>query len=113
MAGNSLGKISSKVFLPTKDITELDLSDCSLRSIWVETNLKDHSKNIFKNLKTLNVSNNEIIHVRQTELEVMDNLSVLDLSNNEIQCDDQFLTLMKWLDNRRVSNFYKLIKMYT
>lgn len=104
LAGNPLQKLSSKIFLPTKDLTELDVSDCNLKTIWTEMNLKAHSNNIFKNLKVLNVSNNEIEQIRQTDLDVMDSLAVLDLSSNKIKCDDEFKALMKWLKRLKVTS---------
>lgn len=102
LAGNPLNKLSSKVFLPTKNLTELDLSACNLRSIWAEKSLKSHSKNLFKNLKVLNVSHNALEQVLKTDLDVMEQLRVLDLSNNPIRCDGDFTSLMKWLQMRQV-----------
>lgn len=104
LAGNPLQKLSSKIFLPTKELTELDISDCNLKTIWTEMNVKAHSNNIFKNLKVLNVSNNEIEQIRQTDLDVMDSLAVLDLSGNRIKCDDEFKALMKWLKRLKVTS---------
>lgn len=93
--------MSSKVFLPTKQLAELDLSDCNLRSIWSET--ENHPKNFLKNLKMLNVSNNEIAHIRSAELVILERLAVFDLSNNKLQCDKDFHDLMKWLEKKKVN----------
>lgn len=103
LAGNPLETLSSRVFLPTKELSELDLSDCSLKTIWTETNLKLYTNTTFKHLRLLNVSYNMIERISQTELEVMDNLSVLDLSNNKMKCDPTFKSLMKWLDQRKIT----------
>lgn len=97
-----MGKISSKIFLPTKELTELDLSDCDLRTTWAETNIKVHSNNIFKNLKLLNISNNEIEHIHQSDFDVMDQLSMLDVSNNKIHCDKNLTDLIKWFNQKKV-----------
>lgn len=96
--------MSSKVFLPTKQLAELDVSDCNLKTIWNEPlDMAGYQpKNLLKNLKSLNVSNNEIAHVRQADLLALERLSVFDVSNNKLSCDREFRDLMKWLEKKKV-----------
>lgn len=58
--------------------------------------------NVFKNLKMLNASNNQLTHVRHAHLSTMANLKVLDLDNNPLHCDEGFKALIKWLTDRKV-----------
>lgn len=103
MAGNQFAKISPRMFLPLKDLTELDLSSCDLEEIWSEpitANLP--TSTVLKNLKLLNVSNNNIVHARHSHFSSMEKLEVLDLSNNHLHCDDGFKNLIQWLKDRKV-----------
>lgn len=98
-------KLSSKVFLPTEELRDLDLSNCNLKTLW-----SDLKRPIFQNLTTLNVSNNEIEQIRVSDLEGMDKLSVMDVSNNKLKCDKQFKELVAWMAAKKVSFqmfFYK------
>lgn len=103
LAGNPLIKISPRMFLPLKDLTELDISNCDLAEIWSEPMSADLAlSTVFKNLKLLNVSNNSILHARHSHFSTMEKLDVLDLSNNHLHCDDGFRSLIKWLKERKV-----------
>lgn len=105
LAGNQFSKISPRMFLPLKDLTELDISSCDLEEIWSESitaNLP--TSTVLKNLKLLNVSNNNIVHARHTHFSSMEKLEVLDLSNNHLHCDDGFKNLIKWLNDHKVSS---------
>lgn len=91
------------MFLPLKDLTELDLSSCDLVEIWSEqisANLPIST--VLKNLKLLNVSNNNIVHLRHSHFQSMEKLEVLDLNNNHLHCDDGFKNLIQWLKERKV-----------
>lgn len=104
LAGNQFSKISPRLFLSTKDLTELDISSCDLEEIWSEpmsANLP--LSTVLKNLKMLNVSNNNIIHARHSHFSTLEKLEVLDLSNNHLHCDDGFKNLIQWLKDRKVS----------
>lgn len=93
------------MFLPLKDLTELDISSCDLEEIWSEpmsANLP--MSTVLKNLKLLNVSNNNIIHARHSHFSTLEKLEVLDLSNNHLHCDDGFKNLIQWLKERKVSD---------
>jgi len=103
LAGNQMQKISPRMFLPLKDLTELDLSSCDLVEIWSEpmsSNLPVST--VLKNLKLLNVSNNNIVHARHSHFSSMEKLEVLDLSNNHLHCDDGFSNLIQWLKDRKI-----------
>lgn len=103
LAGNQLSKISPRMFLPLKDLTELDLSSCDLVEIWSEpmsANLPVST--VLKNLKLLNLSNNNIVHARHSHFSSMEKLEVLDLSNNHLHCDEGFKNLIQWLKDRKV-----------
>lgn len=58
---------------------------------------------LLKNLKMLNVSNNNIVHARHTHFATMEHLEVVDLSNNHLHCDEGFHELIKWLAKRNVN----------
>lgn len=58
---------------------------------------------VLKNLKLLNVSNNNIVHARHSHFSTLEKLDVLDLSNNRLHCDDGFKNLIQWLKDRKVS----------
>lgn len=105
LAGNPLQKMSPRIFLPLKELTELDLSSCDLVEIWSEpmsANLPIST--ILKNLKLLNVSNNNIVHARHSHFSSMEKLEVLDLSNNHLHCDDGFKNLIQWLKEHKVKH---------
>lgn len=70
LAGNPIEELSSKVFIPTAKLSELDLSDCDLLSIWSDSTPKLRAAKVLKNLRVLNVSNNEILSINQADLEV-------------------------------------------
>lgn len=94
--------------MPTKELTDLDMSDCNLKTMWAESSLKISAKNTFKKLKSLNVSHNEIEHIYKGDLELMTNILVLDITHNPLNCDEDFKNLMKWLGKKKVSFFYML-----
>lgn len=105
LAGNQFAKISPRLFLPLKDLTELDISSCDLEEIWSEpmsANLPIST--VLKNLKLLNVSNNNIVHARHSHFSTLEKLEVLDLSGNKLHCDDGFKNLIQWLKERKVIN---------
>lgn len=92
------------MFLPLKELTELDMSNCNLADIWSEsimTNVPISS--VLKNLKVLNISNNNIVHARHSHFATLEKLEVLDLSNNHLHCDEGFKSLIEWLKERKVS----------
>lgn len=100
------------MFLPLKDLTELDISSCDLEEIWSEpmsANLPIST--VLKNLKLLNVSNNNIVHARHSHFSTLEKLEVLDLSNNKLHCDDGFKNLIQWLKDRKVSAL-KITQMF-
>jgi len=103
LAGNPLIKISPRMFLPLKDLTELDISNCDLAEIWSEPMSSDLAlSTVLKNLKLLNVSNNNIVHARHSHFSTMEKLEVLDLSNNHLHCDDGFKALIDWLKQHKI-----------
>lgn len=66
LAGNAFEKISPRVFLPTKILTELDMSDCDLKSIWSA----EAETTILPKMKFLNVSNNEMKTISLKDISV-------------------------------------------
>lgn len=102
LAGNPLQTLSAKVFLSTKELTQLDISDCDLRTIFAESSADFRFDNILQKLKVLNVSNNELERVFLSDLFKMGNLNVFDVSNNHLRCDGDFKSLMKWLGQKKV-----------
>lgn len=103
LAGNPLTKLSPRLFLTLKDLTELDISNCDLVEIWSEPMSDILLSKLLRNLRMLNVSNNNIVHARHTHFSTMEHLEVLDLSNNHLHCDEGFHELIKWLAKRNVS----------
>lgn len=103
MAGNPLQTLSAKVFLSTKELTQLDISDCDLRTIFAESSADFRFDNILQKLKVLNVSNNELERVFLSDLVKMGSLNVFDVSNNHLRCDNDFKSLMKWLGQKKVN----------
>lgn len=103
LAGNQLTKLSPRLFLTLKDLTELDVSNCDLVEMWSEPMSDILLSKLLRNLKMLNVSNNNIVHARHTHFSTMEHLEVLDLGNNHLHCDEGFHDLIKWLVNRNVS----------
>lgn len=95
-------KLTPEMFLPLKQLSELDVSYCDLMEIWSSSMSSVWLSSVLKNLKLFNVSNNNIVHARHTHFSTMQNLKVLDLSNNHLHCDEGFKELMKWLAERKV-----------
>lgn len=89
--------------MPTTELIELDLSDCDLTKLWTETTKPSAIHSVLKNLRILNISNNDIDNITQSDLESMHELSYLDVTNNKLHCDDNFKSLMKWLTKKNVS----------
>lgn len=102
LAGNPLTKLSPRMFLTLRDLSELDISNCDLVDLWSEPVTSFVYSSMLKNLKLLNMSNNEVRHARHTHYSTMENLEVLDLNNNPLHCDDGFHQLIKWLAARKV-----------
>lgn len=86
--------------MSNKDLFHLDISDCELTDLWAEPMPRI---NILRNLKTLNASYNKIVDIRQLDLMGLDSLQILDLTGNEMRCDDEFKSLLKWLQKKNVS----------
>lgn len=103
LAGNPLTKLSPRLFITLKDLAELDISNCDLVEMWSEPMSDILLSKLLRNLKMLNVSNNNIVHARHTHFSTMEHLEVLDLSNNHLHCDEGFHELIKWLAKRNVS----------
>lgn len=92
------------MFLPLKELTELDMSSCNLADIWSESITTDVPiSSVLKNLKVLNISNNNIVHARHSHFASLEKLEVLDLSKNHLHCDEGFKSLIEWLKERKVS----------
>ena len=70
LAGNPLEILSSKLFLSTEHLTELDLSDCDLTKLWHDSSARLRGDNLLTNLKFLNVSNNDIKNIFPSDLAV-------------------------------------------
>uniref|UniRef100_U5EPU2 Membrane glycoprotein lig-1 n=1 Tax=Corethrella appendiculata TaxID=1370023 RepID=U5EPU2_9DIPT len=102
LSGNPIERLSLKTFLPIQYLTELDISDCDLRSLWDSKSVKQGTK-VLENLKLLNVSYNEIKTIHHVNLETLVNLKVLDITNNPMVCDQDFKNLIKWLGQKKVS----------
>lgn len=88
--------------MTTKELLELDISNCDLVELWTESMSEPWLTNVFKNLRMLNASNNKLTHVRHAHLSTMANLKVLDLGENPLHCDEGFKALIKWLTDRKV-----------
>jgi Leucine Rich repeat len=70
LGGNPIRNLRSKVFLPLQYLTDLDLSDCDLISVFEDSDAQTRESKIFRNLKYLNISHNEIKNVLKNELSV-------------------------------------------
>jgi hypothetical protein len=70
MAGNPIRNLRAKVFLPLQYLTDLDLSDCDLISVFGDADEQTKASKIFRNLKYLNISHNEIKNIYRNELSV-------------------------------------------
>lgn len=70
LGGNPLEILSSKLFLSTEHLSELDLSDCDLTKLWHDSSAKLRADNLLANLKFLNVSNNDIQNIFSSDLAV-------------------------------------------
>jgi hypothetical protein len=73
MAGNPIRNLRAKVFLPLQYLTDLDLSDCDLISVFGDADEQTKASKIFRNLKYLNISHNEIKNIYKNELSVSTN----------------------------------------
>ncbi|CAH0405509.1 unnamed protein product [Chilo suppressalis] len=101
LQGNPLKVLSAEVFIHTPLLTWLDMSNAELTALW-KTN-KNQPQTLLANLTFLNVSQNHIIEIKQTELDTLNHLRSLDISNNPLVCNREFENLMTWLSKRKVS----------
>lgn len=69
LANNPIEKLSTKVFLPTEYLKTLDISDCELSTMFEDADAAVNAK-IFSNLKSLNISNNDINSIHTSDLQV-------------------------------------------
>ena len=83
-------------FINSKSLSHLDISDCNVRSVSVET---------FTNisaLKYINLSNNKLRTVHVNILTKLPNLSQIYMKNNPLQCDCQLQEVWRWCENRNI-----------
>lgn len=101
LQGNPLTVLSAEVFINTPLLSLLDMSHCDLTGLWkVE---KTQPATLLNNLSVLNVSDNRISEIKQTELDTLNKLRSLDISNNPLTCSREFENLMTWLSKRKVT----------
>lgn len=103
LAGNFFRHVPAVLFQTTPLLEWLDLSNCRIINLWNITEaiiLKD--KNIFSNLRYLNVSGNKLVKLHRHSFISMEKLEKLDISKNPIQCTSDFSHVMQWLIVNRV-----------
>lgn len=101
LSGNPLKTVEAKVFLPLSLLNWLDLSDCGLNQLWLESNVG--AKDVLSSLKFLNISKNHLRSIRVAELEVSSRLRTIDFSQNPIQCDVDFRDLITYMGDNNIS----------
>lgn len=103
LAGNPIKKLSSKLFLPMKALRELDVSECELYSILSDNHFGiDNRFKFYDTLRTFNASFNQIKKISKDDLQYFKNLKTLDISNNPLKCNEDFRNLMKWLTKKEI-----------
>ncbi|KAL5285669.1 Gp150 family protein [Megaselia abdita] len=101
LAGNTIRKLSVDLFAPFEKLKELDISECELSSLLVDNN-GDKKYKFFDTLRYLNVSFNQIKTLAKTDVEGFKNLKTIDFTNNPIKCNDDFKKLIKFLTKNNV-----------
>lgn len=109
LQGNPLKVLSAEIFFHTPVLTQLDISNAELTSLWKEQ--KSLPKNFLGNLTFLNISNNRLTEVKQNEISTFNKLRSLDVSNNPLICSHEFENLMIWLNEHRVSPSSKTVSI--
>lgn len=67
---NQMESLSTKLFVPTPYLEELDVSDCDLVSLWHDSSKQGRVGEFLKSLKVFNASNNDIKNIYNTDLSV-------------------------------------------
>lgn len=102
LSGNPIPSISTRLFRETNNLAELDVSDCDLTQLWHESGPKTKYTQVLDNLRYLNISMNDITTIYKSDLNVFGKLKVFDVTYNPLMCDDNFSSLMKWVDKKHV-----------
>jgi hypothetical protein len=94
---------TNRYFINSHSLTHLDISDCNVRSVSLET---------FANLtalELLELSFNNLINVDINMLKALPKLSTLYLYENPLQCDCQLQEVWRWCQDRNIETALGLI----
>lgn len=101
LAGNTIRKLSVSLFEPFEKLKELDISECELNSLFIDNN-GNKKYRFFDTLRYLNVSFNQIKTLAKTDVDSFKNLKTIDFTNNPIKCNDDFKKLIKYLTKNNI-----------
>ena len=97
IAGNSITHLDARVFEPT-ELKSLDVSNNALMQIWITPTATK-----LPSLRVLDLRNNKLTNISETELNVMEYVDVLNVVNNPIDCEKEMKVPIEWLKRHSVS----------
>ncbi|XP_075237375.1 leucine-rich repeat domain-containing glycoprotein 150 [Lycorma delicatula] len=104
LKGNRIHHLSAKLFQPVVHLNRLDVSKCHLNYLWnVNESIYMKENNILSQLDYLSLEGNKLKTMHKHIFESMNNLKTLDISKNPFQCDEQFVLVIEWLVQQKIT----------
>lgn len=95
LAGNPLGHLSTRMFKPFKKLRELDVSDCDLSQLLVDSHNKKYP--FFDTLRSFNASFNQILRISSYDVRSFKHLRSFDISQNPLLCNAGFQDFISYV----------------